>query len=105
MSAALARAERYAATLKRLKDEGKNTARRAVQSAATVTGGFVSGVIEAKMPTIGSSNVPTAAVAGGTVLGIGLLGFADKYSDAAVAAGAGMLAGEARELGRNLFAG
>lgn len=105
MSAALARAERYAATLKRIKDEGKNAARRTMQAGATVTGGFLSGVIEAKLPTLGSSNIPTAAVVGGGVLAIGLFGFADKYSDAAVAAGAGMLGGEARELGRNLFAG
>ena len=104
-SAALARAERLSAQLKRVRESGKETTRRGVNAGATLAGAFVAGALEAKLPSVGGSTVGTPVIAGVAALGYGLLGLADKHSDAVVALGAGLLSGEARDLGRQYFSG
>lgn len=98
---ALTRADRLNAALTRAKDKIEHTTEQTIRATATVAGGFASGVIEAKKPTIGPSNFRTTTLVGGGLLALGLLGFAKKNSDHLISVGAGILAADARELGRN----
>lgn len=102
-STALARAERYAASLKKVKEEAKNTARRGISAGATLAGAAGAGFLDAKLPNLGSSTVPTSVVVGLGALGIGLLGLLDEYSDHLVAVGAGALAPYARDESKAFF--
>lgn len=100
----LTRAERLSNALARARDKVEHTTRLGTQAGLTVAGGIAAGWIEAKKPTIGSSNFSTVTLVGSALLGAGLLGFAKGYSDELVAAGAGMLAGSAKDEARQYFA-
>jgi predicted transcriptional regulator len=96
-STAMVRAERLSATLKRVKEEAKNTTRRSISAGATLGGAAAAGLLDAKFPTVGSSNVPASVVGGLVALGAGLFGLLDEHSDHLVAAGAGALAPYVRD--------
>jgi hypothetical protein len=102
-STALARAERYAASLKRVKEQAKATTKRGISAGATFGGAGVAGFLDAKMPTMGSSTLPTSVVVGLGALGVGLLGLLDEYSDHLVAAGAGCVAPYVRDEAKSFF--
>lgn len=102
-STALARAERYAASLKRLKEEAKHTTRRAISAGATFAGAGAAGFLDAKAPTMGSSNLPTSVAAGLGALAVGLLGLLDEHSDYLVAAGAGAVSPYLRDEAKAFF--
>jgi len=95
-STALARAERYAASLKKLKAESKNTTRRGLMGGAALGGAAAAGLLDAKFPGNGGAASP-ANIAGGLLFGAGVLGLVDEYSDYLVAAGAGMLGPTVRD--------
>jgi hypothetical protein len=102
-STALARAERYAATLKRVKEEAKATTKRAVSGGTTLLGAAGAGFLDAKLPAVGASSLPTSVVVGLGALGVGLLGVLDEYSDHLVAAGAGALSPYVRDESKAFF--
>ena len=103
MSTALARAERLAASLKRVKEEAKHTTRRVISTGATLAGAGAAGFLDAKMPTMGSSTVPTSVVVGLGALALGLFGVLDEYSDHLVAAGAGAVGPYVRDESKAFF--
>jgi hypothetical protein len=102
-STALARAERLSASLKRVKEQAKNTTRRGISAGATLIGAAGAGFLDAKMPSVGSSTLPTSAIVGLGALGVGLLGLLDEHSDHLVVAGAGMLSPYVRDEAKAFF--
>jgi hypothetical protein len=102
-STALARAERYAASLKRVKEQAKQTTRRGISAGATLAGAGAAGFLDAKMPTVGSSTLPTSVLFGLGLLGVGLLGLLDEHSDHLVAAGAGAVGPYVRDESKAFF--
>lgn len=102
-STALARAERLSASLKRVKEQAKNTTRRGISAGATLAGAGAAGFLDAKLPNVGSSTLPTSVMVGLAALGVGLLGLLDEHSDHLVAAGSGMLSPYARDEAKAFF--
>lgn len=64
------------------KQEAQRVAEQAVHTAATLTGGAVSGVLQAKYPELGDTGVPTDALLSGGVLLAVMLGVTGKYESA-----------------------
>ena len=60
-----------------------------------VAGGAAAGFIQAKMPTIGTSTVPTAAVVGAALTALAMSGVFDDEGDRIALFGAGILAATA----------
>lgn len=84
--------ERLQSRIQNMKKEAKEAARQTKNSAMTVMGGATAGMLAAKYPTIGDSEVPTAAALGVALVGLSVTGMLDEYGDEMNGLGSGMLA-------------
>lgn len=92
VAAAREKIQRMRAQLANVKDDAKRAAKMGVDSVIVVAGGAAAGFIQAKMPTIGTSTVPTAGVVGAAVTALAMSGVLDDEGDRALLFGAGILA-------------
>lgn len=92
-----AKLERARSIAKAARVQGARVMQQSVQSAMIVAGGGLAGVLDAKMPTLGSTGVKTSLALGGALVAAALFELAGEYSDEMAALGAGMLAVDAAE--------
>ena len=86
------------------KEKAKAAARIVNTSMLTVAGGAAAGAIEAKMPYVPKTTVPTPVAIGGVLVLAGMTGLLEEQSDVATAFGSGMLAAmAARETNKLLL--
>jgi hypothetical protein len=89
--------ERLKSRMANMKKEAKEAARQTRNSAMTVVGGAAAGALAAKYPTIGDTEVPTAAALGVALVGLSVTGMLDEYGDEMNGLGSGMLAAVAAQ--------
>lgn len=107
MSLAVTRAslDRLKNRLSSMREDAKHATKVGVGSLVTVGGGAAAGVIQAKMPYLPGTQVPTAAAVGTALIAAAMTGMLDEQSDNVAAFGSGMLAAiAARESERMLKA-
>lgn len=92
MSTAMEKVARLETSLKNIKAKGREVARQGTSSVMTVAGGVAAGVLAAKLPLIPNTNLPSDAVVGTALVGLGLAGMAGEFDDQVIATGSGMLA-------------
>ncbi len=92
MTANLARIERLSSQLKNIKAASAKGAKIGVQQMLTTGGGFLGGMIDAKLSKIPNTNVDTAGALGAVGVVIAMTGFLDEHSDFVGSAAGGMLA-------------
>lgn len=91
-------AKRYDALKSRMqnyKQESKAIAKVGLNSTATVMGGAAAGFLHVKKPMLWGDSLPTAAVAGASLIGVAMTGMFDEYGEGVAAFGAGLTAGAA----------
>lgn len=86
------RINRYKAQLANVKEDAKRVTKMGTDSVVIIAGGAAAGLIQAKMPTITGTTVPTAGLVGGLVTALALSGVLEEQGDLAALFGAGMLA-------------
>lgn len=107
MSTALTRAsyDRMKARLASIREEAKHATKVGVTSLVVVGGGAAAGVIQAKMPYLPGTQIPTAAAVGSALVAAAMTGMLDDQGEHVAGLGAGMLAAiAARETERMLKA-
>lgn len=94
MSTAITRAsvDRLKSRLASMREDAKHATKIGVGSLVVVGGGAAAGVIQAKMPYLPGTNVPTAAAVGSALVAAAMTGMLDDQSDHVANLGAGMLA-------------
>ena len=75
-----------------MREDAKHATKIGVGSLVVVGGGAAAGVIQAKMPYLPGTNVPTAAAVGSALVAAAMTGMLDDQSDHVANLGAGMLA-------------
>ncbi len=97
--------ERLRTQLSNLRGEAKHVAQVGVRSVLVVAGGAAAGAIQAKMPFLPNTQVPTAGVVGAGLITLAMSGMLDDQGDNAAFFGAGLLAAiAARETEKALSA-
>lgn len=84
--------QRFSSQLKNLRSEAKHVAKVGTSSVLIVAGGGLAGAVQAKMPFLPGTQVPTAAALGFGLVALAMSGMLDEQGDAAADIGAGMLA-------------
>jgi hypothetical protein len=92
MTANLARIERLTSQLKNIKAASAKGAKIGLQQMLTSGGGFLGGMLDAKMSKIPNTNVDTAGALGALGVVVAMSGFVDEHSDYLGSASGGMLA-------------
>lgn len=83
---------RLKSQLANVKDEAKRAAKLGTDTVVVIAGGAAAGLIQAKMPTLLGSTVPTAGIVGAGITALAMSGMLDDQSDHAALFGAGILA-------------
>lgn len=83
---------RFKNQLANMRAEAKHVAKVGTSAVLTVAGGGLAGAIQAKMPFLPGTQVPTAAAIGFGLVALSMSGMLDEQGDAAADIGAGMLA-------------
>lgn len=91
----VAAVERYRGSIARAKEQAKAVGRRTINGGLTVGSGYAVGMARNKFGAVEvpGTEVPADLAIGCAATAIGLMGWADDYSDAIVAVGSGTLAG------------
>lgn len=92
MSTTLEKYNRLKTTLAHYKDDAKKAAKLGIQSTLVVGGGAAAGVLQAKMPFLPRTAVPTAGAVGSGMIALAMAGVLDEHADNVALVGAGMLA-------------
>lgn len=92
MSVTRASVERLKTRLQSMRADAKHASKVGIGSLVVVGGGAAAGVIQAKMPYLPGTTVPTAAAVGSALVAAAMTGLLDEQSDNVAAFGSGMLA-------------
>lgn len=105
VSSAKEKLERLRSQLANMRTEAKHVAQVGTRSVLVVAGGAAAGAIQAKMPFLPGTQVPTAGVVGAGLITLAMSGMLDDQGDNAAFFGAGLLAAiAARETEKALTA-
>lgn len=107
MSTALTRSsyDRMKARLASIREDAKHATKVGVGSLVVVGGGAAAGIIQAKMPYLPGTQIPTAAAVGSALIAAAMTGLLDDQGEHVASLGSGMLAAiAARETERILKA-
>lgn len=105
LSQARSSIQRLRSQLANVREEAKHIAKTGTQSLVIVGGGVAAGAVQAKMPMLPGTTVPTAGALGGLLVAAAMAGVLEEHSDNVAFFGAGMLAAiAARETERALAA-
>lgn len=104
MSTALEKLNRMKAQLANVREEAKHVAKLGIASTVVVGGGAVAGMIQAKVPFLPRTAVPTAGAVGSGLIVLAMSGVLDDQADNVALLGAGMLAAVAARETEKLFA-
>ena len=97
--------ERYKNRLANLREEAKHATRTGVGALVVVGGGAAAGALQAKLPYLPGTQIPTAAAVGAALVTAAMTGMLEDQSDHVASFGAGMLAAiTARETEKMLAA-
>lgn len=92
ISQARSAVERLKSRLANMREEAKAAAKTGTTSLIVIGGGAAAGAVQAKMPTLPGSTVPTAAALGSLLVAAAMTGMLEEQADSVAAFGAGMLA-------------
>lgn len=92
LTAAKERLSRLRSQLANVKDDAKRAAKMGTDSVIVIAGGAAAGLVQAKMPMVPGTTIPTAGLVGGLVTALALSGMLEDQGDHAALFGAGMLA-------------
>lgn len=92
LTEAKGRLERLRSQLANVREQAKHATRIGTESLVVVAGGAACGVIQAKMPFLPGTQIPTAGAVGVGLLTLAMSGMLDDQADNAAFFAAGLLA-------------
>lgn len=104
MAVTRASVERLKTRLQSMRADAKHASKVGIGSLVVVGGGAACGVIQAKMPFLPGTQVPTSAALGTALVAAAMSGMLDEQSDNVAAFGSGMLAALAAKEAEKIIA-
>lgn len=97
---AIEKADRLTSTLQRMRRQSAEMGARTMTAVGIVSGGVISGVLQAKLATIPGTNVDTGQVVGGIATVVAISGWVkdEQVNNFLLGMGGGLLAAEAKDL-------
>lgn len=92
ISSAKEKLERLRSQMANMREQAKHATRVGTESLLVVAGGAAAGALEAKLPFLPGTQIPTAAAVGVALVAGAMSGMLDDQADNAAMLGAGMLA-------------
>lgn len=92
ISTAKEKLERLRSQMANMREQAKHATRVGTESLLVVAGGAAAGALQAKLPFLPGTQIPTAAAVGVALVAGAMSGMLDDQADNAACLGAGMLA-------------